>query len=118
MRLIIGTVLALVLTVASSLADPAGTYRVSGTNPGSGSTYSGTVTVKRNGDTFLLAWTIAGNRQIGVGIGKDDFLAVLYRSGDSTGIAFYRADENSGWEGIWAPLGSQTLGTEKWTRGP
>ena len=49
MRLIIGTVLALVLTVASSLADPAGTYRVSGTNPGSGSTYSGTVTVKRKG---------------------------------------------------------------------
>jgi hypothetical protein len=32
------TVLALVLTVASSLADPAGTYRVSGTNPGNGST--------------------------------------------------------------------------------
>ena len=118
MRLIIGTILALALTVASSLADPAGTYRVSGTNPGSGSTYSGTVTVKRNGDTFLLAWTIAGNRQIGVGIGKDDFLAVSYRSGDSTGIAFYRADENSGWEGIWAPLGSQTLGTEKWTEAP
>jgi hypothetical protein len=55
MRLIISTVLVLVLTVASSLADPAGTYRVSGTNPGNGSTYSGTVTVKRNGDTFLLA---------------------------------------------------------------
>ena len=108
MRLIIGTLLALVLTVASSLADPAGTYRVSGTNPGNGSTYSGTVTVKRNGDTFLL----------GVGIGKDDFLAVSYRSGDSIGIAFFRADENSGWEGIWAPLGSQTLGTEKWIRGP
>jgi hypothetical protein len=118
MRLIIGTVLALVLTVASSLADPVGTYRVSGINPGNGSTYSGTVTVKRNGDTFLLAWTIAGSRQIGVGIGKDDFLAVSYRSGDSIGIAFFRADENSGWEGIWAPLGSQTLGTEKWTRGP
>ena len=83
MRLIIGTVLVLILTVASSLADPAGTYRVSGTNPGNGSTYSGTVTVKRNGDTFLLAWTIAGSRQIGVGIGKDDFLAVSYRSGDS-----------------------------------
>jgi hypothetical protein len=80
MRLIIGTVLTLVLTVASSLADPAGTYRVSGTNPGNGSTYSGTVTVKRNGDTFLLAWTIAGSRQIGVGIGRDDFLAVSYRS--------------------------------------
>jgi hypothetical protein len=53
MRLTVGTLLALVLTVVSCLADPAETYRVTGTNPGSGSTYSGTVTVGRNGDTFL-----------------------------------------------------------------
>ena len=118
MRMISGIVLALVLTVASSLADPAGTYRVSGTNPGTGSTYSGTVTVERNGDTFLVAWTIAGTRQIGVGIGKDDFLAVSYRSGDAIGIALYRPDQNGGWKGIWAPIGSQTLGTETWIRGP
>jgi hypothetical protein len=101
MRLIIGTVLALVVTVASSLADPAGTYRVSGTNPGNGTTYSGTVTVERTGDTFLVRWTIAGSRQIGVGIGKDDFLAVSYRSGDSIGIALYRPDQDGGWKGIW-----------------
>jgi hypothetical protein len=42
-----------------------------GNQPGNGSTYSGTVTVERNGDTFLVRWTIAGSRQIGVGIGKD-----------------------------------------------
>ena len=118
MRLTIGAVLALVLTVVSSLAEPAGTYRVSGTNPGSGSTYSGTVTVERKGDTFLVHWTIAGSRQIGVGIGKDDFLAVSYRSGDSIGIALYRPDQNGGWKGIWAPIGSEALGTETWVRVP
>jgi hypothetical protein len=118
MRLIIGTVLALVVTVASSLADPAGTYRVSGTNPGNGTTYSGTVTVERTGDTFLVRWTIAGSRQIGVGIGKDDFLAVSYRSGDSIGIALYRPDQDGGWQGIWAQIGGQVLGTETWIRGP
>jgi len=118
MRLTIGAVLALVLTVVSSLAEPAGTYRVSGTNPGSGSTYSGTVTVERKGDTFLVHWTIAGSRQIRIGIGKDDFLAVSYRSGDSIGIALYRPDQNGGWKGIWAPIGSEALGTETWVRGP
>ena len=112
MRLTIGTLLVLILTVASSLADPAGTYRVSGTNPGSGSTYSGTVTVERNGETFLVTWTVAGGRQIGVGIGKDDLLAVSYRSGNAIGIALYLPDQTGGWKGIWAPIGSQTLGTE------
>jgi hypothetical protein len=115
MRLTIGTLLALILTVASSLADPAGTYRVSDTNPGSGSTYTGAVTVERNGETFLVTWTIAGGRQIGVGIGKDDLLAVSHRSGNAIGIALYLT---GGWKGIWAPIGSQTLGTEIWTRGP
>jgi hypothetical protein len=118
MRLTICTLLALVLTVVSCLADPVGTYRVTGTNPKSGSTYSGTVTVERNGDTFLVAWKIAGSRQIGVGIGKDDFLAVSYRSTNSIGIALYRPDLNGGWNGIWAPFGGQALGTETWTRGP
>jgi hypothetical protein len=118
MRLTIGTLLVLILIVASSLADPAGTYRVSGTNPGSGSTYFGTVTVERNGETFLVTWTVAGGRQIGVGIGKDDLLAVSYRSGNAIGIALYLPDQAGGWKGIWAPIGSQTLGTEIWTRGP
>jgi hypothetical protein len=117
MRLPIGTLLVLILTVASSLADPAGTYRVSGTNPGSGSTMPAPLR-SSNGETFLVTWTIAGGRQIGVGIGKDDLLAVSYRSGNAIGIALYFPDQTDGWKGIWAPIGSQTLGTEIWTRGP
>jgi hypothetical protein len=84
MRLTIGTVLALVVTVASSLADPAGTYRVSGTNPGNGTTYSGTVTVERTGDTFLVRWTIAGGRAVMTPApGATGGLAGAERVGDS-----------------------------------
>jgi hypothetical protein len=115
MRSLLVAAFALVLTAVSALADPMGTYDLSGTNPGNGSQYSGTVSVQRTGDTFVVIWTVAGTRQVGIGIGKDDFLAVSYRSGNSIGIAVYRPDAD-GWNGIWAPAGSQNLGTEIWTR--
>jgi hypothetical protein len=115
MRSVLGVAFALALSAASAVADPIGTYEVSGTNPGSGSHYSGTVTVRRTGDTLLVAWDIAGTRQVGVGLGADDFLAVSYAANNSFGIAFYRP-ENDGWKGVLAPAGSQIVGTEIWTR--
>src|SRR5262245_39789206 len=114
-RLLVGTAVALLFSVLSSLADPVGTYGLSGTNPGNGSEYSGIVTVERTGNTFRVIWTIAGSRQVGIGVGADDFFAVSYRSGNAFGIAVYRPD-GDGWKGIWAPAGSQNLGTETWTR--
>jgi hypothetical protein len=100
---------------AHALADPVGAYDLTGTNPGSGSRYSGVVTVQRTGDTFLVTWTVSGARQVGIGLGAGDFLAVSYQSGNSIGVAVYRPNEN-GWKGIWAPAGSQAIGTETWTR--
>jgi hypothetical protein len=66
-------------------------------------------------DTLLVAWDIAGARQVGVGLGQDDFLAVSCGANNSFGIAFYRP-ENDGWKGVLAPAGSQSVGTEIWTR--
>jgi hypothetical protein len=62
--------------------------------------------VQRTGDTFLVIWIVTGSRQVGIGIGKDDFLAVSYRSGNAIGIAVYRPD-GDGWSGIWAPAGTE-----------
>ena len=115
MRVVFVAAFAFVLTAISALANPEGTYEVSGTNPGNGSTYSGRVTVQRTEETFVVVWIVASSRQVGIGVGKDDFLAVSYRSGNSIGIAVYRPD-GEGWRGIWAPAGSQDLGTEIWTR--
>jgi hypothetical protein len=51
---------------------------------------------------------------VGTGIGNKDFIAISYKSKDSSGIALYGAD-GTGWRGIWAYTGSKDLGTEEWT---
>jgi hypothetical protein len=60
--------IALVLSTSATLADPVGTYEMSGTNPGTGSKHSGTVVVQRTGDTFHVTVTTSGERRFG-GIG-------------------------------------------------
>jgi hypothetical protein len=47
-------IFALLLSIGVTLADPEGTYDMTGVNPGSGSKYSGTVVVQRTADTFQV----------------------------------------------------------------
>jgi hypothetical protein len=115
MKILVGACLAFVLGTVAALADPVGKYEVTGTNPGSGSSYTGQVTVERTGDTYKVTWIVAGKRYDGTGIGNADFLAVSYRSGNDTGLALY-GQEGDGWKGIWAYAGSKQLGSESWER--
>jgi hypothetical protein len=115
MRMPIAASLAFVLVSSAALADPAGRYAVSGTNPGGGSRYSGSVTVQRTGDTYRVTWIVGGQRYDGTGIGNNEFIAVSYRSGNDTGLALYSQDGDN-WKGIWAYAGSQKIGTEIWER--
>jgi hypothetical protein len=108
-------ILALLLSINTALANPEGAYDMTGVNPGNGLTYSGTVIVQHTGDTFQVTWTVNGQRIVGVGIGKSDYLAVSYRFGSNIGLAVYTQSGDS-WIGIWAPGGSRELGTETWTR--
>lgn len=107
-------IVALFATTALA-ADPAGRYRAEGTNPGSGSTYSGTVTVSRTGETWSVVWVVGNTRYVGTGIGDRNFIAVSYRAGNATGLALYSA-EGGNWKGVWAYAGSQQIGTERWLR--
>ena len=59
MRALIAGCVAVVLTGMTAFADPVGKYDVEGTNP-SGSTYSGSVSVQKTGDTYKVTWTIGG----------------------------------------------------------
>ena len=106
---------ALLLSIGVTLADPEGTYDMTGVNPGNGTKYSGIVVVQRTGDTFQVAWTVNRQQIIGIGIGKSDYLAVSYRSGNTIGVAVYSQSED-GWIGLWAPGGSRELGSETWKR--
>src|SRR5882672_6469170 len=114
MRGFIAGCVAVVLTGTAALADPAGKYDVAGTNP-SGSTYSGTVSVQKTGDTYKVTWNIGGTQYNGTAIGNDEFVAVSYTSGSNTGLALFGVD-GDGWKGIWTYAGGTKVGTEAWTK--
>jgi hypothetical protein len=106
---------ALVFSVTAALADPVGKYDIEGTNPGSDTTYSGTVSVERTGQTYRVVWVVGGTRSIGTGVGNKDFISVSYKTGSYTGLALY-APEGDGWVGVWTYAGGTQLGAERWTR--
>lgn len=107
-------VLALSTTLAVA-ADPVGSYKIEGTNPGGGSSYGGTVAVEKTGETYRVVWVVGGQRYVGTGIGDKNFIAVSYRSGDTTGLALY-GEEGGNWVGVWTYANGRQLGAERWRR--
>lgn len=101
--------------VTAFAADPTGSYSVVGQNPGGGSQYRGSVTVERTGQTYRVIWVVGDTKYVGTGIGNKDFIAVTYRSGNSTGLALYGA-QGGNWQGVWANAGGREIGTEVWER--
>lgn len=120
----------LVLGLAGpALADPTGTYQVTGTNPDSGGTYTGTVTVTRTGETYRVVWDIAGTRFTGTGLGavirnnkftigpadeNDIAISVGYVSGKTFGMAMYFLQDDGSWNGVWTYGGSRDVASETW----
>ena len=105
---------AVVFSTIVALADPVGSYRVTGNNPGGGSGYSGSVNVQRTGDTFRVTWDIGNQTFVGTGIGSRDFLAVSYRSGGQTGLALYAQQSDGSWQGVWTYADGRQIGAERW----
>jgi len=101
--------------VLAAAADPVGRYNVEGSNPGTGTRYTGSVTVERTGDTFRVTWDVGSQTFVGTGIGNDEGFAVTYRSGNQTGLAIYGA-RGSNWRGVWTYTGGRDIGAEVWTR--
>lgn len=122
---------ALLTAATGAFAGPEGSYDVVGTNPGDGSSYTGSVTVEQTGETYQVIWEISGTRFIGSALGaapvkgrtimgpaaaNDDVLAVGYVSGERNfGLAFYVEQEDGTWSGVWTFGGSTAIGTETWT---
>lgn len=115
---------------ASAIADPAGTYDLTGLNPDSGDTYKGTATVTRTGETYSVVWKIGDDTISGIGIGirlvdgravlgpandGDVGLSVSYESGDDHGIVTYFEQPDGTWHGTWAYNGWRRISTEDWT---
>jgi hypothetical protein len=112
----LAVIVALLLgVVATYAADPVGKYTINGTNPGGKGQYSGTVSVTKTGETYRVIWIVGGAQYVGTGIGDKNFLAVSYKSGNSSGLALYGASGDN-WQGVWAYSGAKQIGTETWDR--
>lgn len=104
----------LVAFTVSAFASPSGTFQVNGTNPGSGTAYAGTVTVRPTGDTFRVVWSIAGQTITGTGLWVDEKFVVGY-PGNSVAVYTDQGGGNT-WSGHWANGQETKVGTERWTR--
>ena len=110
--IIAATFVAALASSAAWAASPAGTFNVTGTNPGGAGHYTGTVTVTANGQyTFRVVWHVAGQTVTGTGLWVDEKFAVGYQ-GDS--VAVY-TDMGDHWAGHWANGAATQTGTEDWT---
>ena len=127
------TTIAILATLVAGpvCADPSGRYSVTGTNPDSGGTYTGSVTVKRVGATYDVRWSIAGTEYRGSGIGAlirdqqfvagpaekaDTSIAVGYVADGTFGVAHYFEQPDGTWRGVWTYAGSGKVAIEEWRR--
>jgi hypothetical protein len=94
----------------SASAQATGLYDVEGQNPDK-TTYVGSVSVEKTDETYRVVWTIGGERYIG--IGNDDAMAISYRAGNNTGVAFLARDKGK-YVLVWTYLGGTTIGAERW----
>ena len=125
----LGVFLSLVASTPA-LADPVGTYDVTGINPDDGGEYHGTVVVSRTGQTYAVTWTIAGTQSNGVGIGgkrgntetagvasvDDDMISIGYGNESGFGISQYDLQPDGSWKGHWAYADGEKVSTETWVR--
>ncbi|MBI5203450.1 MAG: hypothetical protein HZA11_00865 [Nitrospirae bacterium] len=75
-----------------------GEYYVSGKNP-NGSSYSGSVSISRNGDMFRLVWRISMNVYTGTGQLRGNILTVNWGAADPV---IYTVQEDGILAGTWA----------------
>ena len=110
------TLLAAVFSVLAmpAFAQMTGQYKVDGKNP-DGSSYKGTASVEKTGDTYRIVWMIGGTRTIGTGIGSNEAIAISYRNSNNTGVVLL-AKEGDQYFAVWTYLNGRELGMEKWTR--
>lgn len=104
----------LALVAGSALADPAGTFAVSGVNP-NGTRYEGALVSTPEGGVYRVEWRIGDAAFSGIGLHDGRSFAVAYYGG-FTGVVSYVETRPGVWEGRWAVLGETGTGTETLVR--
>lgn len=123
--------MAMLAAPSLALADPVGTYKISGTNLETNEPYSGTVTIERKGGVYGVEWEINGKKLTGVGLGgkmngsdftvgaaspDDVVISVGYTEDDMVGMGIYLSQPDGSWQGVWTADGLEKSNPEKWER--
>jgi len=87
-----------------------GFHTVKGLNP-DGTSYQGTLTISKTGQTYQLQWEILGRLIKGVAIKVDDVLFAASAYEGSFGVVSYTF-EGSQAKGVWTTAGESKMGTE------
>jgi TIR domain len=87
-----------------------GVHAVKGLNP-DGTSYQGTLTISKTGQTYQLEWEILGRLIKGIAIKVDDTLFAASAYEGSFGVVSY-AFAGSKATGVWTTSGESKLGTE------
>ena len=120
MRQLVHVYMALFLLIAVPLtaADLSGNYQASGTNPGGKGSYTGTVQIAKNGDSYRIAWDV-GTRYVGTGIVTGEYFSVAYADtgGKWFGVVVCKImQDGKRLEGEWCGHNGPLLGKETLTR--
>ena len=85
--------------VAQATQDVEGIWMVQGTEKGK--EYGGAATIVRIGEVYLVQWIVRGTSSMGIGVRKEDQLAVSWRMGEVMGVTLYRVGKDR-LSGSWA----------------
>jgi hypothetical protein len=91
--------------------DFSGSYQITGTNP-SGTSYTGTLDVVKNGDVYGMTWQIGSDTQVGTGIASDTELAASFPSSNCAVGVYVEKSVAKTLDGVWAAPNGTTVNTE------
>lgn len=95
-----------------------GVYKiVNSFSPQKGQGYMGTVTINKNGEVYLVNWTLPSESYSGIGILEDNLLIVGWGVGHYVGVVYYRIKDGT-LLGRWAIPEETKIGIENLLKTP
>ncbi len=92
--------------------DLSGYWSVSGTNP-DGTSYTGTVTMTRNGPVYDCSQVAGGDPITCTALQSGNSVAIVY---DGMAVSLYTVRPDGSLAGSWTVLGANQIGQETWSR--
>lgn len=101
-------------------SDLTGLYEVTGFNPYTNLSYSGTVDIQKQGSVYGAVWVFTnGTTRLGTGLVEDGILSFVFENSTtptSPGVITYDQSGHHQFSGRWVLFGNSLVGTETLSR--